>query len=75
MAHEEMISETFKNYVTFNNNLRKKNSCHHMLNIGQLPKFSHTAGLTYFMHKYVHYICWYEDTFNRKLSTCTANRK
>ena len=50
MAHEEMISETLKNYVTFSNNLQSKYSYHLMLNIGQLPKISHTAGFAYFMH-------------------------
>ena len=75
MTHEEMISETLKNYVTFSENVQKKNSYHLILNIGQLPKISHTAGFAYFMHTYSQYICWYEDTFNCKLSTYTTNRK
>ena len=75
IAHEAMISETLTNYVISSNHLQKKYSYHLILNFGQVPKISHTAGSAYFIHTYAHYICWYEDTCNCKLSTWTAHIK
>ena len=39
MAHEEIISETLKNYLTSNNTLQKKNLYDLTCNFGQLQNY------------------------------------
>ena len=47
MAHEEIISETFKNYATSSNNLKKKNIYDGIWNFWQLQNMYNTAGCPY----------------------------
>ena len=62
MAHEEIILETLKNYVTSSHNLQKKNSYGWIWNFGQLQKTYNTKGFLYWIHTYCHYICLHDNT-------------
>ena len=62
MAHEEIIWETLKTYVTSSNNLQKKNLYYLTCSFGQLQKpFYNTVGFLYLIHKYGHHICLSHD--------------
>ena len=75
MAHEEIISETLKNYVTFSNNLQKKNLYDLTCNFGQLQKhLQHSRfpvldtdilspHLPISWHTYGHHICLFHYTY------------
>ena len=75
MAHEEIIWETLKNYVTSSNNLQKNNFCDLTLNFGQLQKHVQHSRfcildryilpphLLISWHTYGNHICLFHDTY------------
>ena len=64
MAHEEIISETLKNYLTSSNTLQKKKT--YMISLATLGKSKNiynTACFLYLIQTYCHHICLFHYTY------------